>query len=116
MLAEQGDGPHDFASGVAAERALSDLRAKGPEGRCLWAHLGEQAMVGRTKADGGERRKLEAELDKALAQTFPASDPYSIGHFTSTEPPSRPVDRQAPELLLESVELPPGRRRRRPSR
>lgn len=73
-------------------------------------------MVGRAKADGGERRKLEAELDEVLAQTFPASDPYSIGHFTSTEPPSRPVDRQAPELPLESVELPPGRRRRRPSR
>ena len=81
-------------------------------------------MAGRAKTDGGERRKLEAELDKALAQTFPASDPYSVGHFTSTEPPSRPVDRQAPELphdesppelAHESLKLPPVRRRRRPS-
>jgi hypothetical protein len=75
----------------------------------------KQAMVGRAKTDGGERRKLEAELDKALAQTFPASDPYSVGQFTSTEPPSRPVDRQAPELPFESAGLPPRRRKRRAS-
>jgi hypothetical protein len=72
-------------------------------------------MVGRAKAGGGERRKLEAELDKALAQTFPASDPYSVGHFTSTEPPSRPVDRQAPELPFEPVGPPPRRRKHKPS-
>jgi hypothetical protein len=55
-------------------------------------------MAGRTDAQRGERRKLEAELDKALAQTFPASDPFSVGQFTANEPPARPVDRRAPEL------------------
>jgi hypothetical protein len=68
-------------------------------------------MAGRANTDGGKRRKLEAELDRALAQTFPASDPYSVGQSTSTEPPSRPVDRQAPELPPESAKAPPRRRR-----
>jgi hypothetical protein len=71
-------------------------------------------MAGRAKTDGG-RRKLEADLDRALAQTFPASDPYSVGQITSTEPPSRPVDRKAPELPPESAPEPakaPPRRRR----
>jgi hypothetical protein len=53
-------------------------------------------------------RKLDAELDKALAQTLPASDPFSVGQFTSTEPPSRPVDREAPR-----PETAPRRRRKR---
>jgi hypothetical protein len=39
---------------------------------------------------------LEAQLDLALAHTFPASDPVSVGGTTGTEPPSRPVDRKAP--------------------
>jgi hypothetical protein len=84
-------------------------------------------MAGRAKTDGGRRRKLEAELDKALAQTFPASDPFSVGQFTSTEPPSRPVDRQAPELTPEltsemapgpasrTAEAPARRRKRKPA-
>jgi len=44
-------------------------------------------MTGRAHTDRGERRKLEAELDRALAQTFPASDPFSVGRSTATEPP-----------------------------
>lgn len=50
--------------------------------------------------DGGEddRRKQEAGLDDALEQTFPASDPFSVGQFTATEPPSQPVDRKAPQV------------------
>jgi hypothetical protein len=42
------------------------------------------------------KRGLEARLDDALKQTFPASDPVAVGHATATEPPSRPVDAQAP--------------------
>ena len=57
-------------------------------------------MPGRTRSEEGARRKRDAELDKALAQTFPASDPFSVGHFTSTEPPARPVDRQAPRTEI----------------
>src|SRR5262245_64617834 len=35
-----------------------------------------------------ERRHLDALLDEGLRQTFPASDPVTVGHFTGTEPPS----------------------------
>jgi hypothetical protein len=62
----------------------------------------------RSSQNGARRRKLEAELDRALAQTFPASDPYSVGHFTSTEPPSRSIDNKPPEPVVE-----PRRRRRK---
>src|SRR5262249_2768447 len=40
-----------------------------------------------------KRRHLDELLDEGLKQTFPASDPVSVGHFTSTEAPSHPVDR-----------------------
>jgi hypothetical protein len=78
-------------------------------------------MAPRAQTESRERRRpkaerdarLEAELDRALAGTFPASDPYSVGHFTSTEPPARPVDRQAPELTPEPTEATPPRPSRR---
>ena len=38
-------------------------------------------------------RHLDELLDEGLRETFPASDPVSVGHFTSTEPPGRPIDR-----------------------
>ena len=52
----------------------------------------------RTQDEASRRRdaELDKELDRALAQTFPASDPFSVGQFTGTEPPARPVDREAP--------------------
>jgi hypothetical protein len=49
---------------------------------------------------GGERRHLDELLDEGLKETFPASDPVAVGHFTATEPPSRPVDREAIELTV----------------
>lgn len=59
-------------------------------------------MTGRNRTNAGVRRKpaadLDAELDMALAETFPASDPFSVGQFTATEPPSRSVDHKAPRL------------------
>ena len=58
-------------------------------------------MIDRIRSEEGTRRKLEAELDNALAQTFPASDPFSVGHFTSTEPPSRSIDHKPPVLSTE---------------
>jgi hypothetical protein len=64
-------------------------------------------MPGRTRTEDRTQRKLDAELDTALAGTFPASDPFSVGQFTGTEPPSRSIDHQAP--VLEKAE----RRRRR---
>lgn len=48
------------------------------------------------------RKHLDELLDDGLKNTFPASDPVSVGHFTSTEPPSRPID-TAVGLTLEQT-------------
>jgi hypothetical protein len=52
------------------------------------------AMLGRLSGSkaGKEKRHLDELLDEGLKETFPASDPVSVGHFTATEAPSRPVD------------------------
>ena len=47
---------------------------------------------------GKEKRHLDELLDEGLKGTFPASDPVSVGHFTSTESPSRPIDRDVVDL------------------
>ena len=41
---------------------------------------------------------LDQLLDEGLKGTFPASDPVSVGHFTSTEPPGRPTNRTVVEI------------------
>jgi hypothetical protein len=41
------------------------------------------------------KAELERQLDDALKQTFPASDPITVGEPTGFIP-DRPVDRQAP--------------------
>ncbi|KAB2919768.1 MAG: hypothetical protein F9K29_04040 [Hyphomicrobiaceae bacterium] len=46
---------------------------------------------------------LDEELDEALEQTFPASDPVAVGGATATEDPLRPVDRKAPEIDKDEV-------------
>jgi hypothetical protein len=55
------------------------------------------------KTNLGADRKLDAQLDEALGDTFPASDPIAVGHSTSTEPPARPTDRKAPEIDLDEI-------------
>ena len=47
---------------------------------------------------GKEKRHLDELLDEGLNATFPASDPVSVGHFTSTEAPSRPADRDVVDV------------------
>jgi hypothetical protein len=63
---------------------------------------------------GNERRHLDELLDEGLKETFPASDPVSVGHFTSTEAPSRPIDRTVVDLT--SVGRTKGRRPRTSAR
>ena len=63
-----------------------------------------------------ERRKLDARLDEALEETFPASDPFSVGRFTGTEPPSRPVDTKAAEWMQKAAGAGNAHRRRRKPR
>ncbi|AHB47336.1 hypothetical protein W911_01280 [Hyphomicrobium nitrativorans NL23] len=47
--------------------------------------------------------ELEKQLDSALRDTFPASDPVSVGEV-SGETPERPADRQAPAIDKALVE------------
>jgi hypothetical protein len=47
-----------------------------------------------------QKRHLDDLLDEGLEQTFPASDPVSVGHFTSTQAPSRPTDRGVVDLTI----------------
>ena len=47
---------------------------------------------------GKEKRHLDELLDEGLKGTFPASDPVSVGNFTITESPSRPIDRDVVDL------------------
>jgi hypothetical protein len=57
--------------------------------------------------DRKEKRHLDELLDEGLKGTFPASDPVSVGRFTSTEPPSRPID----TTVIDVTSLPKTRRR-----
>jgi hypothetical protein len=58
------------------------------------------AMLGRLSGSKGrkDRRHLDELLDEGLKGTFPASDPVSVGHFTATEAPSRPINRAVTDL------------------
>jgi len=62
---------------------------------------------------GNEKRHLDELLDEGLKETFPASDPVSVGHFTSTEPPSAPIDRAVVGVAPRKTRAPktPSRRR-----
>jgi hypothetical protein len=65
---------------------------------------------------GKEKRHLDELLDEGLKETFPASDPVSVGQFTGTEAPSRPIDRDAvdvggtPRTKTRGIDRPRGRR------
>ena len=72
-----GDDPEEIAEAEALLAML--VRLAGSKGRKESQHLDEL-------------------LDEALKETFPASDPVSVGHFTSTEAPSRPVDTTVVDL------------------
>jgi hypothetical protein len=83
-----GDDPEEIAQAEALLRMLARMA---------------------TGKGGTRQRHLEDLLDEGLKQTFPASDPVSVGHFTSTEAPRRPVDRAAADSTM--VTNPKGTRR-----
>ena len=56
--------------------------------------------IAASKGGGKEKRHIDELLDEGLRETFPASDPVSVGHFTGTEPASRPADRGDGDLSL----------------
>jgi len=58
------------------------------------------------------KRRTEKKIDKAVDLTFPASDPTAHGKATSTEPPRRPVDREAPAITKEQIDRAQGSARK----
>ena len=48
-----------------------------------------------TPAAREDLRRLDAQLDEALLETFPASDPIAVGRPTATERPRRSIGRKA---------------------
>ena len=59
-----------------------------------------------------KRKNTEVELDRAIEQSFPASDPVAPKHITSTEPPGSEINRKPPDITPEAVKaaaLPDGR-------
>jgi hypothetical protein len=65
----------------------------------------DEAAGDRSPSQSSEKAKQERKLDKAVADTFPASDPIAPGHPTGDEDdePRRPVDRKPPLLDVELV-------------
>jgi hypothetical protein len=51
-----------------------------------------------------KKKETEKKVDESIDMSFPASDPTATGKATSTEPPRRPKDRQAPIISKEEIE------------
>ena len=82
-------GEHDCVFGVVA----SLCRAEVFDMATITKRACVPANVANLRRDAAA---LDVQLDLALAYTFPASDPVAVGDPTGTEPPRRPVDREAP--------------------
>ena len=86
-------GPSEKLSWLREQLATGKLDGDDPE-EIAEAEALLTMLVRLSGSKGGrEKRHLDELLDEGLKETFPASDPVSVGHFTSTEAPSRPVDR-----------------------
>lgn len=95
VMAHVEGSPSDKLAWLQAQKAAGRLAGDDPEeivqAEALLAML---ARLAGAKPSG----HLEELLDEGLKATFPASDPVSVGHFTSTEPPSQPIDRAVADL------------------
>jgi hypothetical protein len=87
--------PSEKLAWLQAQKAAGRLASDDPEEIAHAEAL--LAMLARL-AGSKPRGHLEDLLDEGLKATFPASDPVSVGHFTSTEPPSQPIDRAVADM------------------
>ena len=104
-------GPSEKLSWLRQQRAAGKLDGDDPDEIAEAEAL--LTMLVRIGSKGGkEKPHLDELLDEGLKATFPASDPVSVGHFTSTELPSRPVDRS----VVDTTSSPGARGRRAKTR
>jgi hypothetical protein len=105
-------GPSEKLSWLRQQIAAGKLDGDDPD-EIAEAEALLMMLVRMSGSKGGkEKRHLDELLDEGLKGTFPASDPVSVGHFTSTEAPSRPVDR----TVVDPTSEPKSRGRRPPMR
>ena len=91
-------GPPEKLAWLREQRAAGKLDGDDPE-EVAQAETMLAMLVRLSASKGGkEKRHLDELLDEGLKETFPASDPVAVGHFTSTEAPSRPVDRDVGDV------------------
>jgi hypothetical protein len=83
-----------------ADRKLSPAMPMAGAG----ADLSGESENGETEENVKRAAENDRQVDKAIAMTFPASDPVSAGETTSTEPPRRPTDRKSPVISREEIE------------
>ena len=95
VVAHIKGSPSEKLAWLQAQKAAGSLVSDDPEEIAQAEAL--LAMLMRL-AESKARGHLEELLDEGLKETFPASDPVSVGHFTSTEPPSRPIDTAVSDL------------------
>ena len=57
----------------------------------------EEASMTKKPKDNAQKAKVEAELDEALAETFPASDPPAMSEPASGPRPTRKAPKQRPK-------------------
>ena len=90
VMAHIEGSPSEKLAWLQAQKAAGKLVSDDPEEIAQAEALLVMLMrLSRSKP----REHLEELLDEGLKATFPASDPVSVGHFTSTEPASQPIDR-----------------------
>jgi hypothetical protein len=88
VMAHVKGSPLEKLAWLQAQKAAGKLAGDDPEEIAqAEAMLAMLARLAGSKA----RAHLEELLDAGLQATFPASDPVSVGHFTATEPPGRPI-------------------------
>jgi hypothetical protein len=51
-----------------------------------------------------QKKRNDKKTDQAGNMSFPASDAAAHGKPTSTEPPGKPADREAPSITKEQIE------------
>jgi hypothetical protein len=78
------------AAGVENEPARPHV-----ESRTKAVAMTEQARK-RSPSARADYLRLDARLDEALMETFPASDPIAVSGPTATERPRRPTTRRTP--------------------
>src|SRR5947208_1246648 len=93
IMSHVPDSPSDKLTWLREQSAAGKLDGDDPdeiaEAEALLVMLGRFSGPKARSA----KRHLDELLDEGLKETFPASDPVAVGHFTSTEAPSRPIDR-----------------------